>query len=194
MTGNKGDRVNTLDEYMKKEKNNYRLLDNEYLSKYKDEGYCICPEIIKQEQIDEFFNEYKKLLIEVAKELSIDHPKLENNSDIDNLTCMIYDISPNAGGFIYDTMNRHQIFYKMFENKLLKSILSELLMNKNGNCSLAVTNHQFFIHRPNITKEDLGWQQDSSYFREYSTENHSAVVWFTLRDCSSKNGSLIIMP
>jgi phytanoyl-CoA hydroxylase len=61
---------------------------------------------------------------------------------------------------------------------------------------LLLGNQQFFIHvpeNPNNEKQNLGWHQDSSYFKNFP-HSDSLVCWFPLFDVDDTNGALWVIP
>lgn len=160
---------------------------------FQETGLCIQSGLLEQSRIHELTHAYTRLILNVARALSIPIQSTENEYVLNDLVVSLFETRPEGLSFIYDAMNKHVALLRLFStSRVLESVAT--LLNATGPESLAVMHHQFFIHRPYDERNLIGWHQDSGYYGEEASSEHSLTAWFCLGGCGTSDGALWVVP
>lgn len=167
---------------------------SDLVEQYKKEGFAVVDNALDPQKLELFKESYLKLVLKLATKFGIDQGDLSEDYLINRVVPEIYANNADAGGFLYDVVNRHFRFLDLFHSEVIINSVSSFLDCKKAGEDIAITNQQYFIHLPNVQREMLGWHQDSGYYREYSSENETCVAWFCMDDCMKNDGALWAIP
>ena len=113
---------------------------------------------------------------------------------LDDHVSNLYKTNPIFASRCYDLLNKSSVIKKIFlNNKIFKSIRYYFRLKLNARLSFA--NFQFLIMLPGTKIENLGWHQDSRYFKFSNKINSSFILWTSISSRRKKvNGTLSVFP
>ena len=149
-----------------------------YLEQIKKEGYCVLPQVLSQNQIDNFLTKIKELYKETKDKICQDAPYLNTNQ-------------PN----VYNLQNKDINFIKLlFDNKEIEHILIKCLNDK--------WYKQIHQEQPNYILRSFGARSSNSAlplhidsFIPYQGKEIIAMqMVIVLEDMSIENGCTVVIP
>jgi hypothetical protein len=128
-------------------------------------------------------DEIKKIYLFNSKKTSLD-------DHIKNL----YKVKPALAGKCYDMINQSVEIQKIFISKRVIKNVRKFLRTKKK-VPIAFADFQFLVMLPDTKKENLGWHQDSQYFKPSNIQNSSIILWTSISTAEKDiNGSLYVLP
>ena len=162
---------------------------------YENLGYVIANEIFQLDDFSNIQNLLRKLILKIAKFLSIEITnELDDKIIFNYLVKDIYKKNKNAGSLLYDTLNRHIYTQRLFLSDIVLDQVCFLLDADSLDC-IVCSNIQFFIHLPGNKVELIGWHHDSEYYADFISQERSLVCWATLFEQDpDEGGGISLIP
>ncbi|EJF06726.1 protein involved in biosynthesis of mitomycin antibiotics/polyketide fumonisin [Thiovulum sp. ES] len=143
-------------------------------------------------KLNVFEDEIKNFTVKFLNRHNIITPQdISKEKLFNELIPKLYFEKPKIASKLYDNLNDLPIFKKLLLEEEILNKVSEILNTEES--SLITTHFQFFIHIPHEEKHLLGWHQDSSYYKDFDS-NNSLVCWIPINDTDKFNGGISAIP
>ena len=171
---------------MLNEKFSSNNFSKKHISFFKKEGYILAKKVISLKDIQILRKSIHAALQKVLGSEKVD--KIFNGKDPNKQMILLRKKRPDLFAKFFDTLQTLSSIYLAISNEKIINIVSKLLGINNH--ALTLTDVGIRLDAPHVTRNSLGWHQDSSYYRQNNNGKNGIVLWIPIFEIEKNMGNL----